>query len=154
MARPELLLQLHVVARQQVAVQEDNLILAAEGRLAGIGSLGERHRPDDPRHRPNPRIPDPESQHQPDQTGKGAGYEADPAPGARLPHRLLTGVHRNVDAARLGLGLAERRADVAEEFHALRADRLRTDTAFVDAELAGMFGARLQLVGSRRRSLA
>src|ERR1035437_7545789 len=40
-ARPDFLLELYIVARQQVSVQKHNLVLAAERGLAGIGTLGE-----------------------------------------------------------------------------------------------------------------
>ena len=128
-------------------MDENNLVLAAQGSLAGIRRLSQTHQPVGARHGTKPRIPEPDPQRGHEQHADRAAHNHRPAPCPRLPHRPLPRIDRDCNALRLGLGPAQRRTHVAEKLHALRAKWLRTNIAFVGHELVGVLETPLRRVG-------
>src|SRR5689334_18229446 len=75
------------------------------------------------------------SQSNSDNRARGGGDKNGFAPGASFFDVTLAFEDRDFDSLRFSFGFAEGRADVAEEFHALGANRLATDIALLDGKL-------------------
>ena len=98
-------------------------------------ALAETNGKDSMRGGAKPRVPKPDSQHGDNNRACGGCDEDGLAPGSRFLDVTLAFEDRNFDALGFGLGFAEWRANVAEEFHALGANGLGTNVTFFHREL-------------------
>ena len=132
-------------------MEEDDLVRSTKSPLAGVGRIVEAHGKCRMGDRPKPRIPKPETKQG---CGGDAGYGEKFAgffPVFCLDDGLLTRVKRNINLERLGLGLAERRTEIAKKLHALGANRLLADHTAVGGGLVVVLQAILRRIGGRRR---
>ena len=138
--RPDLLFGFEIIPGQGATVEKHQLIGVHMHALAGLGALVKGLGENRMRQRGVKIIPDGRGQKQKEDGPNHGRDQARLAPKPGFHVRGEAGIDGHVDAVGLGLAFAEGRAEISEQFHALRADGLVANGA--------LFGRRLLVPGA------
>src|SRR6266446_146585 len=127
--------------RQCAAMQKHDLLTARQCRLPRISGLRKTNREHYIGPRAEPGIPEPGAEKCQDNPPHTPGQPTYPPPAPRRDEGFLTLIDTDLAAVRVGFRLAQRRANIAEQLHALRANGFRADAKFFRRYLARVFRA-------------